>query len=78
WRRRPHDIRAVFPNLAMSYLYKRSNRMWHLLIRHRLTARAWHGLVDSTRRRHLRFRRRLAAAGNDPVVQSGNIITAGV
>ena len=24
--------------LAMSYLYKRSNRFWHLLIRHRLTA----------------------------------------
>ena len=30
---------AVLPYLAMSYLYKRSNRLWHWLIRHRLTAR---------------------------------------
>ena len=37
WRRRPDDWRAVPPYLAMSYLYKRSNRLWHLLIRHRLT-----------------------------------------
>jgi radical SAM superfamily enzyme YgiQ (UPF0313 family) len=32
WRRRPADWRAVPPYLAMSYLYKRSNRLWHLLI----------------------------------------------
>jgi len=60
WRRRPADWRAVAPYLAMSYLYKRSNRIWHQLIRHRLTARAWRVLVEATRRRHLRFRRRLA------------------
>ena len=35
----PQDPRAVAPYLAMSYLYKRSNRLWHFLIRHRLTAR---------------------------------------
>jgi len=34
WRRRPRDWRAVAPYLAMSYLYKRSNRLWHVLIRH--------------------------------------------
>ncbi len=39
WRRRPEDWRAVLPYLAMSYLYKRSNRIWHWLIRFRLTAR---------------------------------------
>ena len=39
WRRRPSDSRAVLAYLAMSYLYKRSNRFWHLLIRHRLTRR---------------------------------------
>jgi radical SAM superfamily enzyme YgiQ (UPF0313 family) len=61
WRRRPADWRAVPPYLAMSYLYKRSNRFWHFLIRHRLTATVWRPLVESTRRRHLRFRRRLAA-----------------
>ena len=32
WRRRPEDWRAAAPYLAMSYLYKRSNRFWHLLI----------------------------------------------
>jgi radical SAM superfamily enzyme YgiQ (UPF0313 family) len=61
WRRRPADARAVVPYLAMSYLYKRSNRLWHLLIRHRLTARVWHPLVEATRRRHLKFRKRLEA-----------------
>src|SRR5262249_8514097 len=61
WRRRPGDWRAVLPYLAMSYLYKRSNRFWHFLIRHRLTARVWRPLVEWTRRRHLRFRRRLEA-----------------
>ena len=33
WRRRPEDPRAVLPYLAMSYLYKRSNRLWHWLIK---------------------------------------------
>lgn len=61
WRRRPADVRAVLPYLAMSYLYKKSNFLWHTLIRHRLTATVWRPLVEWTRRRHLRFRRRLAA-----------------
>jgi radical SAM superfamily enzyme YgiQ (UPF0313 family) len=59
WRRRPSDVRALLPYLAMSYLYKRSNRFWHFLIRHRLTGAVWRPLVEWTRRRHLRFRRRL-------------------
>ncbi len=59
WRRRPREARAVLPYLAMSYLYKRSNRFWHLLIRHRLTAIVWRPLVEWTRRRHVRFRRQL-------------------
>ena len=54
WRRRPEDWRAVPPYLAMSYLYKRSNRMWDFLIRHRLTGPVWRPLVGWTRRRHLR------------------------
>ena len=57
WRRRPADWRAVPPYLAMSYLYKRSNRLWHLLIQHRLTGPVWRPLVECTRRRHLTFRR---------------------
>jgi hypothetical protein len=46
--------------LAMSYLYKRSNRFWHLLIKHRLTAAVWWPLIELSRRRHLRLRRRLS------------------
>lgn len=60
WRRRPQDARAVLPYLAMSYLYKRSNRFWHFLIRHNLTHAVWSPLVEITRRRHVTFRRRLA------------------
>jgi radical SAM superfamily enzyme YgiQ (UPF0313 family) len=62
WQRRPADVRALLPYLAMSYLYKRSNRLWALLIRNRLTARVWRPLVEISRRRHLSFRTRLAAA----------------
>jgi radical SAM superfamily enzyme YgiQ (UPF0313 family) len=61
WRRRPEDWRAVLPYLAMSWLYKRSNWFWHRLIRHDLTAAAWAPIVEVTRRRHLKFRKRLAA-----------------
>ena len=35
------DPAAVLPYLAMSYLYKRSNRFWYPLIRYRLTGRVW-------------------------------------
>ena len=37
----------------MSYLYKRSNRFWHLLIRHDLVHKVWSPLVHLTRRRRL-------------------------
>src|SRR5947209_4335610 len=76
WRRRPEDWHAVAPYLAMSYLYKRSNRFWHLLIKHDLVHAAWLPLVELTRMRHLRFRRRLelrATAG-----APGNVVAAGV
>ena len=60
--------RAVPAYLAMSYLYKKSNRLWHLLIKHRLTATVWRPLVEITRWRHVQFRQRLRrrlAAVND-------------
>jgi radical SAM superfamily enzyme YgiQ (UPF0313 family) len=63
WRRRPGDWHAVAPYLAMSYLYKRSNRFWRFLIRRNLTSAVWRPLVELTRRRHLKFRRDLAACG---------------
>ena len=76
WRRRPRQADAVLPYLAMSYLYKRSNRLWAFLIRHRLTHTVWGPLVEWTRRRHLRFRGRLAARSqSSPAAQ---VVTAGV
>lgn len=76
WTRRPADWRAVAPYLAMSYLYKRSNRFWHLLIRNQLVHTVWTPLVELTRRRHLRFREKLAA--RDAASGVGNVLTAGV
>jgi radical SAM superfamily enzyme YgiQ (UPF0313 family) len=77
WRRRPADPWAVPPYLAMSYLYKRSNRFWHFLIKRRLTARVWRPLVEATRRRHLRFRKRLESDTRTQI-PAGSVVTAGV
>jgi radical SAM superfamily enzyme YgiQ (UPF0313 family) len=78
WRRRPADLRAVVPYLAMSYLYKRSNWLWYRLIRHRLTARVWRGLVEVTRRRHLRFRRHLEETALPASRLAPSLVSAGV
>lgn len=77
WQRRPEDWRSVLPYLAMSYLYKRSNLFWHLLIKYRLTARVWRPLVELTRRRHLTFRRRLSERPEEGM-RGPAIISAGV
>jgi hypothetical protein len=74
WRRRPADWRAVPPYLAMSYLYKRSNRLWRFLIRHDLVHTIWSPLVELTRVRHVHYRARLAAAPTPGL----NVVTAGV
>ena len=76
WRRRPRDWRAVLPYLAMSYLYKRSNRIWHVLIRYRLTALIWRPLIELSRRRHLRFRRRLERS--QIAHETRGVVSAGV
>ena len=78
WRRRPHDPSAVAPYLAMALLYKRSNPVWHFLIRHRLTASVWRPLVEWTRLRHVRFRRRLEARGPGEAGSSQSVVAAGV
>lgn len=62
WRRRPAAISALPTYFAGCYLYKRSNRLWRFLIKHRLVHAVWRPLVEVTRLRHLVFRRRLAAA----------------
>ena len=84
WKRRPGDNKAVPAYLAMSYLYKRSNRFWHLLIRQRLTAAMWRPLIELSRRRHLRLRKRLqssiAAAENidGSDVRASQFVSGGV
>ncbi len=77
WRRRPEDWHAVPPYLAMSYLYKRSNRFWHLLIKHNLVHAVWKPLVAGTRWRHVRYRRQLARQ-EDLVANPGQVVSAGV
>jgi radical SAM superfamily enzyme YgiQ (UPF0313 family) len=76
WRRRPRDWRAVLPYLAMSYLYKKSNRFWHLLIRYRLTAFVWRPLIELSRKRHLEFRKRLESMPD--AHETRNVVSAGV
>jgi radical SAM superfamily enzyme YgiQ (UPF0313 family) len=78
WARRPHDAEAVLPYLAMSYLYKRSNGLWTFLIRHRLTAAVWRPLVEWTRRRHVRFRRRLEQNAESKGRVAATVVSAGV
>jgi radical SAM superfamily enzyme YgiQ (UPF0313 family) len=78
WRRRPADWRAVPPYLAMSYLYKRSNRLWYYLIRHRLTHLVWRPMVEWTRIRHVAFRRKLERKATTAEVRSQVLISAGV
>jgi radical SAM superfamily enzyme YgiQ (UPF0313 family) len=78
WRRRPSDWRAVPAYMAMSYLYKRSNRLWHLLIRHSMTGLVWRPLVEWTRWRHLRFRPRLAARPAGAGSLAAAVVSAGV
>ncbi|HSM13164.1 MAG TPA: hypothetical protein VLA66_03785, partial [Thermoanaerobaculia bacterium] len=74
----PRDLGAVPSYLAGAYLYKRANRIWYQLIRRRLTGRLWRPLVEWSRRRHLRFRRRLAAAGRPAAESSPAILPGGV
>jgi len=79
WRRRPSDADAVLAYLAMSYLYKRSNLFWHLLIRHRLTATVWRPLIEHSRRRHLKFRARLeSSTSTDDAASATSCVSAGV
>ena len=71
WRRRPSDRHAVLAYLAMSYLYKRSNRFWHLLIKQRLTGAVWRPLIEHSRRRHLRLRPTLEALDAADAAEQG-------
>jgi radical SAM superfamily enzyme YgiQ (UPF0313 family) len=78
WRRRPASFSAVPTYLAMAYLYKKSNRLWYFIIKHRLTARIWRPMVEMTRIRHLRYRKRLVASQmTENIPQNLSITSAG-
>ena len=77
WRRRPEQWQAVPLYVAMSYLYKRSNRFWHLLIKHDLVNPVWKPLVETTRWRHVRYCRKLARQ-EMAAAAPGQVVSAGV
>lgn len=66
WKRRPVAWGEVPSYMAGCYLYKRSNRLWRFLIKHRLVRRVWRPLVELTRQRHIRFRNRLETSVKCP------------
>ncbi len=81
WRRRPAQWQAVAPYLAMSYLYKRSNRCWDVLIRKQWTHAVWRPLVELSRRRHVRLRKELrirAMPSGEPLTLQGPVMSPGV
>jgi radical SAM superfamily enzyme YgiQ (UPF0313 family) len=77
WQRRPEDWRAVPLYLAMSYLYKRSNRFWHLLIKHDLVHTVWSPLIELTRLRHIYYRKSLRREDVNATM-CGSAVSAGV
>jgi radical SAM superfamily enzyme YgiQ (UPF0313 family) len=60
WKRRPADWSSWPTYFAGCYLYKRSNRLWRMLIKRRLVHAVWRPLVELSRLRHLAFRLKLA------------------
>jgi radical SAM superfamily enzyme YgiQ (UPF0313 family) len=83
WRRRPRDVREAVTYLAGCYLYRRSNRLWHFLIKRGLVRQVWRPLVELSRRRHVAFRKRLLAtihrqAEPEGLRSSRNLVPAGV
>ena len=75
--------RGCHNRCGFCYLYKRSNRLWHFLIKRRLVRQVWWPLVELTRRRHVAYRKRLVAI--DPLLaelailrSSRDLVPAGV
>jgi hypothetical protein len=54
-----------------------SNRFWHLLIKHDLVNPVWKPLVEMTRLRHVRYRRRLLQQ-EKAITSPGQIVSAGL
>ena len=78
WQRRPPSAKASVPYLAMAYLYKRSNHIWHFLIRHRLTSMIWRPMVEVNRLMHLRFRKKLLMRSPKKTAHNFSLVSPGV
>jgi len=67
WKRRPEKITSVSAYLLASILYKKSNVLWHFLIKNRLTNIVWAPLIELSRLRNLQYRKQLMAqkSGNN-------------
>lgn len=78
WRRKPRELSALPAYFAGCYLYKRSNRLWRFLIKHRLVHAVWRPLVEMTRLRHVAFRQRLELQLNTETETSRMPVPAGV
>jgi len=75
WKRRPEQLSTALAYMARTYLYKRSNRLWEFLIRHRLVSTAWRPLVEVTRWQ--RFRSAMRLEREPSLVYSGaNLLPA--
>jgi radical SAM superfamily enzyme YgiQ (UPF0313 family) len=61
WGRRPAALTAWPAYFGGAYLYKRSNRLWRFLIRHRLVHAAWRPMVAAAGRAVTRAAGRLPA-----------------
>ena len=72
WMRRPQRLLEVPPYVAMCLLYKKCNWLWPLLIRSRCTGPIWRPLVEASRLRQLRFRRKLCERERCASVVRGN------
>jgi radical SAM superfamily enzyme YgiQ (UPF0313 family) len=74
WRRRPSETGAVPAYLAMALLYKKSNPLWHFLIRNQLVHHAWRPVVEWSRWRHRFYRRTLEARQTTPLVPAPALV----
>lgn len=64
WRRKPQVGEGLLSYLGMSYLYKHTNWLWPLLIRHRMSRTVWRPLIHAARL----TKRRTGAAESIPTV----------
>ena len=76
WKRRPPELSTALAYVGRTYLYKRSNRLWEFLIRHRLVATAWRPLVEVTRWQRFRSTAALEQREGPALLAGANLLPA--